>query len=259
MEVLIVCEDAARTQDIRGALEQSGHQVESVGTPAEGLSRAGEAAPDLIILSSTGDDTAKELKEFRASVESHIPERAVPVLPARPQDSAKALVDAITRLAEKLAPAAQEEVPDDSSRTLLLVEDKEAHRRRLMSQFQNAGWTVIEVEDTKTATLKLIDNAVDCVMVSAMLSGKTSHGFVSGAAEIRKGHPNPYTILVMVDVEDSDSSTRMLDHGADDIVGRSMGAAALMRRMHSALSFRRLLRENRRLKERIASLEASAN
>jgi DNA-binding NarL/FixJ family response regulator len=96
-------------------------------------------------------------------------------------------------------------------------------------------------------------------MVAAMLHGRPSTGIIRSAAEIRKAHPFPYSILVVTDLDTSQAAAKMLEAGADDIVGRASGFPVMARRLQVALNLRSLLRENRYLKEQLASCEISRN
>ena len=249
MNVLVVCPDDGRTGELKQALEGARHRVFVVGTPAEGLAAAEKAQPSAIVFATEAEGTC--VADFRSALETRVPDRAVPVLPASPGDAPASVVEALGRLTGTEA----DEAPP--GKTLLLVDEKAANRRRLVSQLSGDGWNILEAVDARSAALLLIDNAIDCMVVTAMLSGQTSHGLVRSAQLIRKVHPNPFTILVLADAENSASAARMIDSGADDVVSRTGGAALLLRRLRSLANFRDLLRENRRLQERIASLEAA--
>lgn len=251
MDVLLVSAEDERSSFVRAALEAGGHRVARTATSAEGVTQAGRSSPDAVLFAT--DELTTGLADFRSALESRAPRQSIPVLPTRPDDTPEALLGALARL-EPEVPAP---VRDDGVRTILLVDDRETHRRRLMSQFLGHGWKVIEAINDRGAALELIDHSIDCVLLNAMLGGRTSDGVLRAAAEIRKVHPSPYALVVMVDAEDSDTAPRMLEAGADDVVGRTIGASLLRRRLDVALHLRDLLRENRRLKERLASLGAA--
>ncbi|GJM45520.1 MAG: hypothetical protein DHS20C21_23620 [Gemmatimonadota bacterium] len=232
---------------LEAALGTEGRKVTRVPTHAEGLSQAKALAPDVVIYGSSGEGADPE--GFRSALESRLENRSIPVLPVASDETPERVAAAIRRLAER----ADEEEEDDGVRTILIVDDKDANRRRLASQFAGSSWKVLEAMDGKGTALLLIDHAIDCVIVNALLAGKTSHGIVRSAAEIRKVHPHPYSILVIADAEHSDTASRMIENGADDVVGRSSGAFLLHRRVQCVLKLRDLLRENRTLKERLAA------
>lgn len=250
MNILVIAPEEERAQAVRTALEAGGHTVATTKTRAEGLAHAKDAPPDVVVVAA--DQSAEGLQELRTALETRAAGKAIPVLPMREGDTPQAVVAAMSRLKSRAEPV------DDGTRTILLVDDKDANRMRLVSQFSTQGWKVIEATDGKSTALKLIDGRIDCLVVNAMLSGKTSHAIVRSASEIRKVHPHPYAILVMADAEDSETANRMMREGADDVIGRTTGAAALQRRLERALTVRDLLRENRALKERIAALEGAA-
>jgi DNA-binding NtrC family response regulator len=251
VNILVVSPEEERAQAVRTALEAGGHGVTTAKTRAEGLAQAKESPPDVVVVAA--DESAEGLQEFRTALETRASGKAIPVLPMRPTDTPQAVVAAMARLNSRAASTV-----DDGTRTILLVDDKDGSRMRLVSQFSTQGWKVIEATDGKSTALKLIDGRIDCLIVSALLSGKMSHAIVRSASEIRKVHPHPYAILVMADAEDSDTANRMMSDGADDVVGRTTGASVLQRRLERALTVRDLLRENRALKERLAALEGAS-
>ncbi|MBZ0266836.1 response regulator [bacterium] len=253
MDILVIAPEEERAQAVRKALEAGEHRVSIAKTRAEGLAFSKEAPPDVVVAAT--EESAEGLQELRTALETRSAGKAIPVLPLRPSDTPQAIAAAVSRL--KSQPAA--EPVDDGTRTILLVDDRDANRMRLVSQFSNQGWKVLEATDGKSTALKLIDGRIDCLVVNAMLSGKTSHAIVRSASEIRKVHPHPYAILVMADAEDSDTANRMMSQGADDVVGRTTGASVLQRRLERALAVRDLLRENRALKERLAALDGAAS
>lgn len=251
MNVLVISPETDRAEAVRKAVEPDGHQVTTAGTRAEGLAMAKEWTPDVVVVAS--DDSGEGLQHLRTALETLAAGKAIPVLPMRPSDAPGGIAAAVKRLQSE-PPA---ERLDAATRTILLIDDREANRKRLVSQFTSQGWTVLEATDGKSTALKLIDGRIDCLIVSALLTGSASHAIVRSASEIRKVHPHPYAILVMADAEDSDTANRMVSQGADDVVGRTAGAAVLQRRLERAMSLRDLLRENRALKERLASLDGA--
>jgi adenylate cyclase len=251
VDVLVISPEEDRAQAISKALEAAGHKVSMARTRAEGLAHTKEAPPDVVVVAA--DESAEGLQELRTALETRAAGKAIPVLPLRPSDTPQVIAAALNRMK---SPAAAAPV-DDGTRTILLVDDKDANRMRLASQFSNHGWKVLEATEGKSTALHLIDGRIDCLIVNAMLSGKTSHAIVRSASEIRKVHPHPYAILVMADAEDSDTANRMMSQGADDVVGRTTGASVLQRRLERALAVRDLLRENRALKEKLAALEGA--
>jgi DNA-binding response OmpR family regulator len=252
MDVLLVFPNDARRPEFEKALQGEGHTVRTFTTPSEALAAAGSEPPECAVLD--GNTLAQALEGFRSSLESRCPGKAIPVVTTERNGSAADLVNAMTRLARSGGKAI-----DLSGKTILLVDDKDITRRRLSAQLSNDGWRVIEAMDGSKAALSIIDGRIDCLMVSAMLHGRPSTGIIRSAAEIRKAHPFPYSILVVTDLDTSQAAAKMLEAGADDIVGRASGFPVMARRLQVALNLRSLLRENRYLKEQLASCEISRN
>jgi len=249
VNVILVFPNDPRRSEFSQALQAEGHTVRPVATPAEALAAATGEAPDCVVLD--GKTLANALEGVRSSLETRCPGKAIPVIATEPGGAPGHLLSAMARLART------GQAIDLAGKTILLVDDKDITRRRLSAQLSNDGWRVIEAVDGSKAALTIIDQRIDCLMVSAMLHGRPSTGVIRSAAEIRKAHPFPYSILVVTDLDTSQAAAKMLEAGADDIVGRASGFPVMARRLQVALNLRSLLRENRYLKEQLADLEFS--
>ncbi|MCA9752457.1 MAG: hypothetical protein KC591_09715 [Gemmatimonadetes bacterium] len=149
---------------------------------------------------------------------------------------------------------AEQELSAPAQPVALVVDDRDAHRRRLVGVLQNDGWAVIEAENDKGAALALIDRSIDCAVFPATLAGAPSAGLVRSAAVIRESHPHPFGILVVMDTEVPESAERLIRAGADDVI-TPCSARSMSRRMRLVHDYRRLLHLNRHLAERVARAE----
>ncbi len=257
MNVLIVTKDDERAAGLTDSLSKAGHEVERAPSPAEGLAKVKEAVPGCVVLES--DENGAELKSFRSSLESRVSDRSVPVLPLRSGDDPQSIVRGIAEILEAEEAGSQEVAATSGpvKDAVLIIDDREVHRRRIASQLAGEGWRVLEAEDGRKGALMIIDDRIDCLLVNSVLGGKTSHGIVRSAVQIRKVHPHPFSILVATDADDAAQIDQILESGADDVIVRRAGPAGMLRRLRTALILRGLLRENRRLKERLAAKDSS--
>jgi DNA-binding response OmpR family regulator len=245
VKILIIGTDDERAESLAAPLAAAGHEIVRASTPEEGIRKLDGVAPQSVIFAdeeeagraaATGADASPGAtpagKELAAFIEKTAARTGGPTHPAKP-------------------PAR----PDQ--KTVLLLEDREVHRRRIATHLGSEGWHVIEVDNGRLGALRLIDDDPDCLLVSSVIGGKSSRGIVRSADRIRKAHPHPFAILVSLDTAHAAQVAQFVEVGADDVVSRADGAAGLLRRLEAALRLRKLMRENRRLAQRLAELEGA--
>jgi two-component system NtrC family sensor kinase len=177
------------------------------------------------------------------------------LIPIQPGDSPDAIVRAI--LGVESASSGSASAPTGSP-TVLLLDDRGIARKNLAGQLGSEGWRVLEAADPKEATLKLLDQRVDCFLVNSVLAGQPSGGVIKSAIVVRDVHPHPFSIVALVDVDEGNAASAVMKLGVDDVVAKSAAASVLARRMSIAVRTRDLRREIRALKERIAALEKTS-
>ncbi len=205
--------------------------------------------PDCVVTKAPG--APEELDEFRTSLAARCPNGTIPVIPMQTDDTPDAIVRAVLGVDTALAGAS----PHSGPPTVLLLDDRGIARKNIAAQLAAEGWRALEAADAKEATLKLLDQRVDCFLLSSVLAGQSSAGVIKSALVVRDVHPHPFSIVVLVDVDEGNAAAAVMKLGADDVVAKSAAASVLARRMANAVRTRDLRREIRSLKERIAALE----
>ncbi len=218
---------------------------------SQALALAKRRPPDCVVAKTP--PAPAELDAFRASLAARCPNATIPVISIQPDDTPEAIVQAI--LGVEAASSATAAPGTAGPPTALLLDDRGIARKNLATQLAAEGWRVLEAADPKEATLKLLDQRVDCFLLCSVLAGQPSGGVIKSTLVVRDVHPHPFSIIVLVDTDEGNTAAAVMKLGADDVVAKSAAAAVLARRMEIAVRARDLRREIRTLKERIAALE----
>ena len=242
MKVLIIGMDEARAESVATPLAAAGHEVVRARSHEEGKAMLNGATPHCVIFAdenaeagatagrSGGPSGSAASQELASFIEKTAAGSTPPVRTAKP-------------------PAR----PDQ--KTVLVIEDREVHRRRIVTQLSAEGWYVIEAENGRLGALHIIDDDPDCILVGSVIGGKSSRGIIHSADRIRRAHPHPFAILVAADSAHPNQLAQLIEAGADDVIARSDGAGGLVRRLDAGYRLRTLLREKRALERQLAARE----
>ena len=128
---------------------------------------------------------------------------------------------------------------------ILLVEDKESLRRVLRLTLENAGYTVTESEDARTAAQELARAPFRLVLTDLRMP----HG--SGLDVLRAARANdPYVPVVLMTAYGSiDEAVQAMKDGAHDFLQKPVDSNHLLLLVERALEQARLRTENVLLKE----------
>ncbi|HEU4721251.1 MAG TPA: response regulator [Gemmatimonadaceae bacterium] len=144
-------------------------------------------------------------------------------------------------------------MPDQTKRTVLLVEDSAADRevvRRLLRQ-RTRAYTILEATTGEAGLAMCRDTPVDCVILDYYLSDMDGLQFLDALAAPTGKVPLPVTLLTARD--DDATAAHALARGAQDyLVKQALTSHALGRAVENTIEKFRILRE---LEEQRAAIE----
>lgn len=130
---------------------------------------------------------------------------------------------------------------------VLIAEDKESMRRSLARLFSDKGYEVVEAAGGEEALERFREMEIDLVMTDIQMGGITGLDLL---AEIKKRAPQT-PVLVMTAFGTVESAVEAMRQGAFDYLLKPFSLSEVEARVEKALEQRRLLTENRYLKETI--------
>lgn len=249
MHVLLIVDDKL-SRALRPALEQGGHEVTVAPTASQALALAKKKPPGCVALRQP--KTPDELQKFRESLQKKCPGSTFAIVPVKSEDTPETVVQNILEM-QSAVEAAAGSAP--AGPTVLLLDDRGIARKHLGSALAAEGWRVFEAGEVREAALKLIDGRVDCLLLTNLIAGQSSAGVIKSAMVIREAHPQPYSIVVLVDSEEGQGAAGAMRAGADDVIAKTLVAPVMNRRLQLSIRMQRLIRENRVMKERLAILD----
>ncbi len=130
---------------------------------------------------------------------------------------------------------------------VLIAEDKESMRRSLTRLFSDKGYEVAEAASGEEALARFSEMEVDLVVTDIQMEGMTGLDLL---AEIKKRSPQT-PVLVMTAFGTVENAVEAMRHGAFDYLLKPFSLSEVEARVEKALEQRRLLTENRYLKQTI--------
>lgn len=130
---------------------------------------------------------------------------------------------------------------------VLIAEDKESMRRSLARLFSDKGYEVVEAVTGEEALERFREMEIDLVITDIQMGGITGLDLL---AEIKKRSPQT-PVLVMTAFGTVESAVEAMRQGAFDYLLKPFSLSEVEARVEKALEQRRLLTENRYLKETI--------
>ena len=130
---------------------------------------------------------------------------------------------------------------------VLIAEDKESMRRSLTRLFSDKGYEVAEAASGEEALARFSEMEVDLVVTDIQMEGITGLDLL---AEIKKRSPQT-PVLVMTAFGTVENAVEAMRQGAFDYLLKPFSLSEVETRVEKALEQRRLLTENRYLKETI--------
>ena len=132
--------------------------------------------------------------------------------------------------------------------TVLVVDDKEMHRKTLRQRLNKMGHDVIESEDEDKAVEHLKTTSFDLVLTDIRM--KAHEGGMEVLRAAREWHPDTPVIL-MTAYAMFPQAVQAMREGAEDYIERPCSLDELMIKVEKALQKGHLVRENRFLREEL--------
>ncbi len=256
MHVLLVLDDKL-AHPVKAALAGDAHTVLVAPTSAQALALAKRRPPNLVVHRPFRSDD--ESRTFRESLDARCPGKTIAVLETKAGDTVDSILERVRRAGGEAAGGAERDAAAAAAAaaaagpTVLLLDDRGVARKHLAAAIAGEGWRVLEAADAREATLKILDECVDCFLLPSMLGGQPSAGLVKSAMIVRDVHPHPFSIVVLVDAEEGAGAATLAKSGVDDVVAKSTATQVLVRRLATAKQLRDLRFENRRLREQLGA------
>ncbi len=131
---------------------------------------------------------------------------------------------------------------------ILVVDDERRQRETLASVFTGWGHEVLQADNAETALAMVKGRAIDLILTDLRMPGMSGLDLLAGCLEIR-----PDIAVVMMTAYGSiDVAVEAMRHGAADFVTKPIDLDQLEVSLNKALSVRRLARENKALRRRLA-------
>jgi DNA-binding response OmpR family regulator len=238
MNILTVAENERERRQITELLESRGHNVVTVPTMQEGLVVAAKTTPDCIVLESGASTESRS--QFQRVLSAGARHDQTPVIVANPQENWQHVVEVIAKLWEldtgRATLRSWSPLDAASGGLTAVVLDSTPRGTELARSLAHRELRVLETSDIRRATLAILDQRVDCVLVSSTVGGGAPHSVVRSLSILRKTHPHPFAILVLVDEETSTARDEAVAAGADGIGARSIDASSLRWRVNAAVT-----------------------
>ncbi|WP_455198521.1 ATP-binding response regulator [Kaarinaea lacus] len=168
--ILVIDDDVTSADLLKRTLGQGGFQVESAVTGEEGLRKASELVPDLILLDILISDVIgwpilTQLKQDPAL--AHIPVVMHSVLDERSTAFSLGATDYLTKPTNnrQLLDTVIRNVRKPEGATILVIDDDVDTRRLMRMVFENEGWNVAEEVDGKLGLMRVIENPPSAIVL----------------------------------------------------------------------------------------------
>jgi two-component system, NtrC family, sensor kinase len=274
--VLIIDDSATFRNELRGALEGEGFEVDEVPTGEEGLTRAAVLRPDAIVVDGMlpGIDGATVVRRLKC--DSGL--RSTPCLLLTAAEGAddelkglEAGADAYVRKSEDLrlilmrlaalmrgATAGGTEAGATllGPKRLLAVDDSMTYLQELGNQLRQEGYDVVLAKSGLEALELLAVQAVDCILLDLIMPGLSGQDTCKRIKQSPQWRDIP---LVMLTARDGrDAMIEGMNAGADDYIAKSADFDVLKARLRAQLRRKHFEDENRRIREQLVRRETEA-
>ncbi|SHK00476.1 two-component system, NtrC family, response regulator HydG [Malonomonas rubra DSM 5091] len=132
-------------------------------------------------------------------------------------------------------------------KTLLLVDDDNAHRTMLKAHLGSEGYEIIEADDGDVAVHLARERHIDLVLLDLKMQRMDG---LEALAEIRKHKPE-LPVIIITAFSSVENAVEAMKQGAFDYVTKPVDSDALSMTVKRALDFTSLQQENSSLKQRL--------
>ncbi|MFG6096470.1 response regulator [Leptothoe sp. ISB3NOV94-8A] len=181
--VLVIDDDEDAREILRRSLNEAGYEVVCAATGEQGLALAGELLPDAITLDvmmpqMDGWSVLRQLKEMPGVAE--IPVILLSIVDDRPMGHSLGAADYLTKPIDRkrLLSVLETHLSDQTSPTILVVED-DVNAREIMGRFlQRQDWTVELASNGREALQYLDDNLPNLIVLDLMMPEMDGFEFI---------------------------------------------------------------------------------
>ncbi len=225
--VLIIDDDATVHDLLRRTLSREGFRVEGAADGASGVERARELRPDVILLDvlMPGIDGWSVLSSLKADADlGDIPVVMVTMIDDRRLGFSLGATDYLTKPVDppRLVNVLRRLCPE-SDGTVLVVDDDEAVRDRLVRMIRDAGWRAVEAENGVVALERLEEARPDMILLDLVMPEMDGFTFLEEVRSRAAYRDLPVLVLTAKDITTEDR--RRLNGGVQKVLekGRTAG------------------------------------
>lgn len=214
--ILVIDDDISAADLLKRTLGQGGFQVESAVSGEEGLRKARELVPDLILLDILISDVIgwpilTQLKQDPAL--AHIPVVMHSVLDERNTAFSLGATDYLTKPTNnrQLLDTVIRNVRRPEGATILVIDDDVDTRRLMRMVFENEGWNVAEEVDGKLGLMRVIENPPSAIVLDLNMPRMSGEEFLASLKEKPEFRDIPVFALTGKDLSE-DERNELLKH-----------------------------------------------
>ena len=274
--VLVIDDSPTFREELAGALRDAGFRVETAADGLDGLRRAGELRPDVVVVDGVmpGLDGAGVVRRLRLDPLL----RATPCLLLTASAAGAGEVDALesgadaylkkgegiplvlARLGALLRTATETSEHGRAAAgratgpaTVLAVDDSATFLSELAAGLAAEGYRVQTATDGEAALAALRAGPVDCILLDRLMPG------LSGTETCRRIKQDPawrrVPLIMLTALEERAAMLEGIEAGADDYVAKSADFDVLRARLRAQLRRKRFEDEHRRVREELVRKE----
>jgi len=198
--ILVIDNDPSVSDLLQRALGADGFHVETVSSGREGLQRAADIIPDLIILDVIMSDMSgwPVLSQLKKNPElMHVPVIMHSMTEERATAAALGAADYVTKPADRdeLVDAIKTNLRANVIPTVLVVDEDVDARRLTRMVFENEGWNVVEGIDAEIGLMRVAEQMPSVIVLDAMLSKMKAIEFVQALTKSAEWKTIPVLVL----------------------------------------------------------------
>lgn len=209
--ILVIDDDVSAADLLKRTLGQGGFRVESAVSGEEGMMKARQLVPDLILLDILISDVIgwpilTQLKNDQAL--AHIPVVMHSVLDERSTAFSLGASDYLTKPAtnRQLLDTVIRNVRKPEGATILVVDDDADTRRLMRMVFENEGWHVAEEVDGKLGLMRVIESPPSAIVLDLHMPRMTGEEFLVSLKDKPEYGNIPILALTGKDLNDEEKN-----------------------------------------------------
>ena len=209
LTVLVVDDDPSAEDLFKRVLSDGGFRVDIAGSGSEGLRRAAELLPDLIVLDvilsdMSGWSVLSQLKKNPALV--HVPVVMHSMSDERSVAAALGAADYLEKPADRnvLLETVRRNLRAHTLSTVLVIDVDVDARRLAKMVFENEGWNIVEAGDGEVGLMRVAEQVPEAIVVDRDLPGSGLEGFLQAINENESWGAIPVLVLTEQSISDDE-------------------------------------------------------